>query len=322
MKHTIFFALLLATPTYLLAQEDPVEAALRRGTELRRTGHDDAAMAEFRAAYEQRHTPRTAALYGLVAQATGHWIDAERLLREALSAPDDAWVTRNRASLEDAQRTVSRHVGTLDVQSNVAGASLEIDGRSVGSLPLAEPLRVLVGALTVTVRAPGHVSIERRVSIEPGVVSREVFDLSPVTTTVSVTISQPATPPATQVAVSTPPVVAAPVDRGASLRSLGYGGLALGGITMVLGATGLALRESSANSYNTECPPPGPGLSARCASFLDTETTWGTVGSVLLPLGAVVTAASAVLFWRGASLRTTSFVCAPGVGSVGCAVRF
>ena len=39
-------------------------------------------------------------------------------------------------------RDVGQHVGSLDVRGNVAGAEVRVEGRRVGSLPFARPVRV------------------------------------------------------------------------------------------------------------------------------------------------------------------------------------
>jgi hypothetical protein len=62
------------------------------------------------------------------------------------------------------------------VTGGLAGAELRVDGRSVGALPSARPVRLPAGISTVAVVADDRVLVTRAVSIVAGLTTRE--DLS------------------------------------------------------------------------------------------------------------------------------------------------
>ena len=49
---------------------------------------------------------------------------------------------------------------------------MSLDGRLVGTLPLAAPLRVIAGTVNLEVRAEGHVPVQRRLVVDPGAALR------------------------------------------------------------------------------------------------------------------------------------------------------
>lgn len=113
---------------------------LRRGVELRRQGDDAAALAAFTAAYAALPDARAAAQLATTHQALGHWVEADRLLGEALAAASDPWIVRGtRAALAAAAAEIARHLGTLDVVGETVGAEALLDGRVVGRLPARGP---------------------------------------------------------------------------------------------------------------------------------------------------------------------------------------
>src|SRR6185369_1929594 len=83
--------------------QDEAEKLIRHGVELRKARDDEAAVRAFQKAYDMIHSPRAAGQLGLVKQALGLWEEAERYVGEALRATtEDAWVTKNRAALDEA----------------------------------------------------------------------------------------------------------------------------------------------------------------------------------------------------------------------------
>ncbi|MBK8692849.1 MAG: PEGA domain-containing protein [Deltaproteobacteria bacterium] len=274
------------------------EPLLRQGVELRRRGDDAAALQAFSAAYAARPEARTAAQLGAVHQALGHWRDAERFLREALAAVGDPWITRNRVALEASSAEVSRHLGTLDLQGEPPGAEVLIDGHPMGRLPLAGPLRVVAGVLTVTLRAEGHSSAVHRVVVEPGTFARETFDpLSPepVAPVAPVVAPTPATlllGPATPVsppAVPPAQVVFRPVSRRDPVPLVFA---SLSGAALSLGLAAIVAREGTASTFNTTCPSAG---AVSCDGLTSQFDAWGVVAAVAIPVGIL---AAGVCVWR------------------------
>lgn len=101
-------ALSLAAPA-AWAQNNGLDATLRRGVALREAGDERAAYELFRSAWERTHSPHALAQMGLVEHALGRWTEADAHLREALASADP-WVQRNREALQGALAIVARNV--------------------------------------------------------------------------------------------------------------------------------------------------------------------------------------------------------------------
>jgi tetratricopeptide (TPR) repeat protein len=152
----------------------------QRGVALYREGSFDAALAEFRRAYElapnyrilynlaqvqvERHDSVAAlGLFGQYLQQGGSEIDAER-----------------RAQVERDMQSLRGRVADLTVESNVAGAQLTIDGVEAGTLPLAGPIQVNSGVRQITVAKPGYQSVSRSVTIAGAQPLRQTLTLQPL----------------------------------------------------------------------------------------------------------------------------------------------
>ena len=158
------FLVMSAVASAAWAQD--ADALIEQGFVLRSTGQDGAALRVFRQAWEARHSPRAMAQIGMAEQALGRWVEAETHLSEALSDDDDAWIHPRLRDLRAALVDIRRHVGRLEVQANVRGAEVVIDGRVVGTVPLAGVLHVGLGSVTFTVRAAGFAPVIRTITVE------------------------------------------------------------------------------------------------------------------------------------------------------------
>lgn len=253
MAVTALVASLLGAPAR--AQETP-EAHIARGIAFRNEGQDEAALREFRAAWEATHPVRALAQMALAEQALGNWLDAETHLTEALAATSDPWIARNLGALRESLAEVREHVSRFDVRCNVEGAELVIAGEVRGVLPLPAPLRVATGPLTFTVRAPGRVATTRTVTITSAAPLREVVTLEPAP-------AAPAPAPAVEVrppapAAAPPPPARDPTPtRATAAPTLRYVGLVLlgtGGVALIVSGvfTGLNLGDASSTASATQ----------------------------------------------------------------------
>jgi hypothetical protein len=314
---------------------DALEARLRRGVELRRAGQDEAAFAEFEAAHALRAEPRTAAQLALVCQATGRWIRAEVLLREALAAPDDAWVRRNRVALEGALAVAERHLATLEVVGGAAEqeahAQVRLNDEAVGTLPLARPVRVVAGAAVLEVRAEGFDPFVRRFEIAPGERVRERVSLvrprpvAPETARVPVE-TVPSAPPPALAPPAAPAAPAAVTPRGERVSAAPWGGLALGsfigaGVALGVGAAALVVREAAAASFNDACEQ--GATAGDCGSLRDRTAFSEGVAATALPVGLLLSAAGTYFVVQRARQASALRVAVTGRAFVvQCAWRF
>jgi hypothetical protein len=162
------------------AAADTEDALIHRGIELRKQGNDRAALEEMQRAYAIKHTPRAAAQLGFAEQALGLWPDAEEHVHEALTATGDAWVRKNRATIESALVTIRAHVGRVQIDGGEPGAQVTVNGRAVGSMPLRDSVPVNAGPVDVEVRAAGYAPALKTVNVGAGELTRVSFTLQPV----------------------------------------------------------------------------------------------------------------------------------------------
>jgi hypothetical protein len=130
---------LCASPVAAWAADSDENALIRHGLELRRAGDDEAALAELQRAYDREPSPRSAAQLGFVEQALGQWAKADEHIREALRTPDDPWIHRNRAVIEDARDTIGVHLARHPPPAAVVPPAFDATASSSLALPPPAP---------------------------------------------------------------------------------------------------------------------------------------------------------------------------------------
>ena len=329
------------------ARAESAEALYKKGVELRRAGNDDAALEVFKQLNEMEHSPRSLAQLGLAEQAVGLWVDAEAHVQEAVKAASNPWIRKNHDSLAAALDRIQDRLGWVEIRGEPADAEVLIDGKRVGTLPLAAPVRVVVGSIPVTVRAPDYIERSTTITVAPKTTARERFVLQHVDTPPPRVATAAGDRPST----STPVLVAsgagdsgAGAEPGRLRRSAKWIAFGAGAAALGAGVFGLVRQTQSGSDFDSGCglntsgvatAEPGSGKTdAQCASFKNTtdsafrlEVTGFSAAGALAALGLV--------FWlteptRGAEgSATASLRCAPGLGASGpaaaslaCALRF
>ncbi|MEY2936944.1 MAG: hypothetical protein RL033_7693 [Pseudomonadota bacterium] len=143
-----------------------VEGLVASAISLRAEGKDREALATLRQA--SRIDPRSLRVLVHLAnvyQALGEWLLADEFLRQALAVPQHPYVQRHRQALAEARSVIDEHLGKLEVAGEPVGAEVSLNGQKIGTLPLAAPVPVLVGAYTLEVRMPGHYTVSRPLTI-------------------------------------------------------------------------------------------------------------------------------------------------------------
>lgn len=283
---------LAAAPAPALAQTAPADAAalVKQGLALRRERRDADALDAFRRAYAIDAAPRTLAQLALAEQALGRWVDAEHDLQAALAA-DDPWIASNRRLLGAGLAAIRSHLGSLDVEADVAGAELWVNGARVGRLPLAAPLRVEAGSVIVEVRAEGYAAARRVTSVEPGGSARETVHL--VAVAGPSPLPEPPAPPPPRPPVQPPPPPAptsrdVPVDR--PMRATAFVLLGAGAAGLAMGTT-FGVRTFSAKADRDRncpngCSPQGVAFDQEARTFATRSTAWFAAGLVAAGVGA------------------------------------
>ena len=289
------------------AQAVDAETLARQGLALRRERHDAEALVAFRQSYALRPAPRTLAQIALAEQALGRWGDAEAHLRTALDSTDDPWIAGHRQVLATGLADIEGHLGTLEVDSNVPGAEIWINGaRAAAVTPATKALRVEAGSVAIEVRASGYAPSRRNTSVGAGETARETIPLVPL----SPMASEPSEPPRpSQIPVSLPsvdrehpggPTMARPrtISPDRAMRAVSF-------VVWGAGALGLAAgtyfgirtfgvkdeRDAYCPSDSTRCRSPrGVALDGEARSLAERSTAW-------VAFAAVAAGAGAGLWW-------------------------
>jgi tetratricopeptide (TPR) repeat protein len=129
-------------------------AHLKRGAELIDAENLEGALVEFEAAYRLVPSPNILHNFGVVYQGLGRKAAAleafERFLAAATRAPP---ATREHA--QRAAQALRAEVAELRVQSDIAGAAIFVDGKTVGQTPQEKPIYLDPGPHHVSVEKPG-----------------------------------------------------------------------------------------------------------------------------------------------------------------------
>jgi tetratricopeptide (TPR) repeat protein len=144
------------------------EALIREARSLREAGLDARAYPLLLKAYETETRPRTAAQLGLVEIQLGYWLDSERHLAEALSSSRDPWVNNNRADLEASLAKARAAVGEIQVTGTPVGATVLVNGKTAGTLPLPTPIRLGEGPANLELRAEGYANVRKSLVVTGG----------------------------------------------------------------------------------------------------------------------------------------------------------
>jgi len=311
-----------ARPSVTLADgPSQVEALIRQGIELRQAGQDVRAFPLFQKAYASERVPRTAGQLGLCELALGYWVEAEEHLGEALASSGNAWVDRNRDTLEQSLARAKDNVGSVSVVGGPAGAKVYLDTREVGALPLDHPLRLNKGPHDIEVRAPAGVTRSNTIVVQGG-------DQQ------TVTLMLEAKPAADVAKTQVRPLT----EDGSLRRTLAWiaGGAAVA--AAVVGVVGTAIWIDNLNKFDDHVgapvgssPPPrdcGAGDpnygGTGCRAIHESLTTARLTAIAGYGTAAALAAGSIVLFASSSSseLKTSAaFACAPDVFGKGLSCR-
>jgi hypothetical protein len=194
---------------------------------------------------------------------------------------------------------------------------------------------VTAGEVVITVRAAGHVTVTRKVSVTPGQLAAEVFRLKRMESESGGGAVGGGTP---QIVVTPPPPPPPPLipDQPPSnrLRVAAWTTAAAGGVALAAGTTFLILAQGQLGKFNNlanGCGIDDAGAlvgGSACQNWHDSWHRDRTIGYVGLGVGASLAVVSGVLFYRiqadaPSSTTSASLGCAPAAGpAVSCLLRF
>jgi len=331
---------------------ESADQLIRKGLEMRKRGDDLGALPLFEQAYKLSPTPRAAAQRAFCAQALGRWTQVESDLTEALKSPDDAWVKKNRGAIDESLREAKMKVAVIEVVGEPPGADVLVNGKVVGQLPLARPLRIEAGEIDVELRAEGHrpslkslhvvggqyqrIAVRADLDAAPSAAPAPASPPAPGAPNVSVYVQQPTPPPgATLTARPAEPASGSGWRSAPKWISWGLGAVALG-----VGAYEYTQYRNHLGDFDGDCafdPNTGAPYSLNpkvrsdgsCEGLANDYRSARTL-TIVGFAGAGALAITGLVFFivepRSGDGRT-AFSCMPDVGSqnrlsVGCSLRF
>lgn len=175
------------------AQVDQARGHFERGAALFKEGSFDAALAEFKRAYEI--VPNYKVLYNIgQSQIERHdYVAALRAFEDYLRQGAADVPSERREAVEREIANLKTRVASVAVKSNVRGAELFVDGVSVGTLPLATDPLVSAGTRRLSLKKTGYAPLERTVSVAGGDHPEVEMNLEPLPSAVG-SESQPTGP--------------------------------------------------------------------------------------------------------------------------------
>jgi len=191
-------ALLLPASVAAQAQPAQPDQATRDAARLHFTAGREAltaerfeeALTEFRAANEL--IPAAPALYnvGICLRKLHRDVEALEIFRGYLTTYANPTTDRDRqqrTEVENLVEEIQDTVGTVQVNVNVSGATVLVDGQVVGAAPLGHPVEVVAGPHTFRAEAEGYRPAEEAVRVEAG--QQISVTLAPATLTTTATVN-------------------------------------------------------------------------------------------------------------------------------------
>jgi hypothetical protein len=330
------------TESVAWAESDSPEVLMARGIEFRKRREDRLALAAFERSWTLGGAPRALAQLALAEQALGFWREAHAHLEQALNRDEDPWISEHQPALRVALNEIASHLGTVEINCNVDGAEVRVDGRIVGHTPLQQPLRLVAGKSVVEVGVDGYFDMARQVQVDAGGIARVSFNLTQMTPPQALASTSP--PPVSRAplassvpATSDPAAPFAPMpmpapasvsrDQSNSGRDLlTYTSTGLAALGAAVGVTGYVIREVNVRLYNddTRCAQLiGPPRSVECGAEF---AAWQR-GELLAIAGSsaagVFGLTALYLWWSRPDTETEGgLACAVGATSITCGSDF
>lgn len=252
----VALVLLLGAGSASADPQSEARAHFRVGRRLFDRGDAPGARAAFEEAYRVLPNPRVLANIAACFAAEGKTVESVRTYRRFLrEAGDDVPAAAKTAAQAELER-LHGAVGHLVLVVEPAGASISVDGESIGTAPFSDPFAVAPGAHVVDVTAEGLEPLSRTVGVSAGQEVR--VSLSPrapedATDPLPPPTPEPAPSPVAREAVSTGPGTLVWVGLGVT-AALAIGGTITGVSTLQMkseyedAATSQARREQLADS--------------------------------------------------------------------------
>jgi tetratricopeptide (TPR) repeat protein len=204
MSATTIILLLLSVQVsqYAVSSEDATEAEKLRAEAavLYDKGDYTGALRQLDASYAKDPSPRTLSLIAQVNEDLGRLVEAMDALQRHLEIAPNSPETRSRVG------HLQQRLGRLTIACDTTGAEITVDGKALGTAPLAKPIWVLPGEHQVLAVRKGTMPVVKRVEVNAGE-SKEVT-VGPIDAVATAQPSPPPPRPMPPAAANSPPALA------------------------------------------------------------------------------------------------------------------
>jgi tetratricopeptide (TPR) repeat protein len=158
---TLLVTFMSATPQHASAQRNApgnTEAGrthFDRGVDYYRDGNINAALIEFKRAYEAAPNYRVLYNLGQVANALNDYVEAQRYFQRYLQDGGAEIDPERRAEVNSLITKLAGRIANVTVICSLEGAQIYVDDVPVGTSPLTEPLRVSAGTRRISAAVNG-----------------------------------------------------------------------------------------------------------------------------------------------------------------------
>jgi hypothetical protein len=276
-----------AQPPLAQSLHGAAKDAYTAASHLFKEGDFPAAEAKYSEAYDLSKDPRLVFDMGICEKELHHYARMAELLRLYEEAAGASLSDEDRKRADEALAAVPRYIGTVTIVVDTAGATVTVDGEPAGKAP-AVSVSLDPGKHTVVVTKDGYESVERPISVSPGVASTLTIGL--LASGANGTGAAPAQ--AKRESPELPQSVPDAKPSALQWNALAYAGVGLAGVGLVVGGVTGGLALARIGSARSECTgmvcPLGTDGDVKAAQ------TFGTVSTVAFVAAGVGAAASAV----------------------------
>jgi tetratricopeptide (TPR) repeat protein len=164
------------------ASIDEARQHFQKGVLLFKEGNLDAALAEFRRAYQLAPSYRVLYNIAQVHHDLHNYVEALKAYRQYLSEGGNDISAERRTQVDAEVRKLEGRVGYLEITSNVDGVQLSLDEVPAGILPLRTPIMVNPGVRRVSASKVGYALTARNVTIVGGDHAQVQLDMTEIQT--------------------------------------------------------------------------------------------------------------------------------------------
>jgi hypothetical protein len=284
----VLVSILAVSSTALAA---PTKEEIAKATELKKKGDDQSHNSQFKdaiASYDASFAivPDPAIHYNKARalQQLGEFPEALAEMHEFEKAAPPA--LKAKVPLAKLLEEIEHNIATVTIQCEVAGATVVINDKDVGTTPISTPIQVKSGDASIIVKADGYVAYTSARDLPGGETTNVEVKLVPA--------AKP-TPTPEPVPDNTPPPqkdTSGPPSRSWRMITITSGAVGLASLGTGLVFFGLAMGDKS--TVDAHCPM--KACDAQGRSALNDAQTFATVSTVFVVVGAVGLAAAATTF--------------------------